>query len=94
MRSSVQREDVFDGVEKDMSSGGLVGLLLRLWKDCTTKTVKKRRMELLEVLPVGGKRLMMLVRCDGEEFLAAGGLDSVQTIVKIGKSAGTGEAYE
>jgi hypothetical protein len=40
-------------------------------------------MHLLETLPLGGKRQLMLVSCAGEHFLVGGGVESVATIVRV-----------
>jgi hypothetical protein len=42
-----------------------------------------RQMRLIETLALGGKRQLMLVSCAGEHFLVGGGLDSVETIVRL-----------
>jgi hypothetical protein len=44
---------------------------------------QRRQMRLVETLPLGGKRQLMLVSCDGERFLVGGGLDSIETIVRV-----------
>ena len=40
-------------------------------------------LRLVETLPLGGKRQLMLVTCAGESFLVGGGLESVETIVRL-----------
>jgi len=58
--------------------------LRELWKK--TATAKDRRiqqMQLLETLSLGGKRQLMLIQCGAERFLVGGGLESVETIVKL-----------
>ena len=42
-----------------------------------------KQMHLLETLPLGGKRQLMLVSCAGERFLVGGGLDSVETMMRV-----------
>jgi flagellar biogenesis protein FliO len=42
-----------------------------------------RQMQLVETLGLGGKRQLMLVSCDGERFLVGGGLESIETIVRV-----------
>jgi hypothetical protein len=37
----------------------------------------------VETLPLGGKRQLMLVTCAGESFLIGGGVESVETIVRV-----------
>jgi hypothetical protein len=44
------------------------------------------RMELVEVLALGGKRQLLLVVCDGRRYLVGAGGDGVQTIVAMGQS--------
>jgi flagellar biogenesis protein FliO len=46
-------------------------------------------MQLLETLPLGGKRQLMLVQCGTEQFLVGGGLESVETIVKLAGTTDT-----
>jgi flagellar biogenesis protein FliO len=41
------------------------------------------RMELLETLQLGGKRQLMLVRCNGQGFLVGAGGESIQTIIEV-----------
>jgi flagellar biogenesis protein FliO len=68
------------GVESD----GLAGWVLRLlgvWR--SQRLTASRQLRLVETLPLGGKRQVMLVMCDGERFLVGGGSDSVQTIVRV-----------
>ena len=43
----------------------------------------KRRMELVEMLQLGGKRQLMLVVCDGQRYLVGAGGDSVQSITEM-----------
>jgi len=72
----------------DLRQHGLAGLLLRLWSDRrVARAGRTQQMELLETLPLGGRRQLMLVRCAGERFLVGGGVDSVETIVKIGEDS-------
>jgi flagellar biogenesis protein FliO len=46
--------------------------------------VQPKQLRLVETLALGGKRQLMLVTCAGESFLVGGGLDSVETIVRLG----------
>jgi flagellar biogenesis protein FliO len=46
---------------------------------------RHKYMELLETLPLGGKRQLILVMCDGERFLVGAGTDCVQAIARIGE---------
>ncbi len=63
---------------------GLVGWvleLMRTWR--SQREVQQKQMRLVETLPLGGKRQLMLVTCAGESFLVGGGLESVETIVRL-----------
>ena len=42
-----------------------------------------KRMHLIEILQLGGKRQLMLVKCDGMEYLVGVGGDSVHSIVEM-----------
>jgi len=64
--------------------GGLAGWMLaalgRLRRESRPET---RLMRLVETLPLGGKRQLMLVSCAGEHFLVGGGPESLETIVRV-----------
>jgi hypothetical protein len=47
------------------------------------KARAKRRMELVEMLQLGGRRQLMLVVCDGQRYLVGAGGDSVQSIAEM-----------
>ena len=56
-----------------------------LWKKARTARERRiQQMQLLETLPLGGKRQLMLIQCGAERFLVGGGFDRVETIVKVG----------
>jgi flagellar biogenesis protein FliO len=55
--------------------------LLRAWRGQREAT--QRQLRLVELLPLGGKRQLMLVTCAGESFLVGGGVDSIVTIVRL-----------
>ena len=42
-----------------------------------------RVLEVVETMSLGGRRQLMLVRCEGKKFLVGCGGDSVQTIVAV-----------
>jgi flagellar biogenesis protein FliO len=65
-------------------AGWLLGLL-RGWPGQREAQVKQ--MQLIETLALGGKRQLMLVSCGGERFLVGGGLESVETIVRVNAEA-------
>ena len=52
----------------------------------------ERRIELVETLPLGGKRQLMLVLCDGQRVLVGLGGDCVHSITQIIGPAGVGFA--
>ncbi|WP_433972936.1 flagellar biosynthetic protein FliO [Tunturiibacter lichenicola] len=69
------------------ASSGVHGLadwilkLLSAWRGQRETT--QRQLRLVELLPLGGKRQLMLVTCAGESFLVGGGVDSIETIVRL-----------
>ena len=66
------------------NSQGLAGWLLGVLRErkCRRGT-RQKQLQLIEVLPLGGKRQLMLVDCAGERFLVGGGAENVQTIVRL-----------
>ena len=63
---------------------GLAGWLLalvRAWRG--QRECQQKQLQLVETLPLGGKRQLMLVRCGGESFLVGGSFESVETIVRL-----------
>jgi hypothetical protein len=52
----------------------------------------ERRLQLVETLPLGGKRQLMLIVCDGQHFLVGGGSDTVSSITPISPHAHTAGA--
>jgi flagellar biogenesis protein FliO len=77
------------GLDKkvSISSSGVRGLADRIlksfhvWRGQRDGTQKQLR--LVELLPLGGKRQLMLVTCAGESFLVGGGMNSIETIVHL-----------
>jgi Flagellar biosynthesis protein, FliO len=51
----------------------------------------ERRMELVEVLGLGGKRQLMMVVCDGRRYLLGTGSDSVHSIAEMAAEAAPSE---
>ncbi|WP_263385392.1 flagellar biosynthetic protein FliO [Granulicella arctica] len=76
-------------IEKIPSAGGLgawmVGALqgrVRIkWRGGVPD--RMQQMQLLETLPLGGKRQMMLIACEGERYLVGCGPEAVTSIVKL-----------
>ena len=63
---------------------GLAGWLLGLMRGRRgMRHGQQRLMKVIETLPLGGKRQLMLVSCGEEHFLVGGGLESVETIVRV-----------
>lgn len=63
---------------------GLAGWVLnrvRGWRG--ESAVPRKQMRLVETLPLGGKRQLMLVACGEEHFLVGGGMESIETIVRV-----------
>lgn len=72
-------------------SQGLAGWLLGLLRDRgRTGERRTRHMQVIETLPLAGKRQLMLVDCEGERFLVGGAWDSVQVIVPVRQCAARG----
>lgn len=61
-------------------AGWVLGLLRGFRSECRSEI---RQMRLVETLPLGGKRQLMLVSCAGEYFLVGGGPESLETIVRV-----------
>jgi Flagellar biosynthesis protein, FliO len=72
---------------------GLAGWVLNLVRGWRCQdNVQRKQLQLIETLPLGGKRQLMLVTCDGESFLVGGGLESVETIVRLRSEVSPSEA--
>jgi flagellar biogenesis protein FliO len=64
--------------------------MFQMWMARRSATAGRvKQMQLLETLPLGGKRQLMLVQCGTEQFLVGGGLESIETIVKVAGMADT-----
>jgi flagellar biogenesis protein FliO len=61
-------------------AGWVLGLV-RGWRG--QREMQRKQLRLVETLSLGGKRQLMLVTCAGESFLVGGGLESVETIVRL-----------
>jgi len=69
---------------------GLAGWVLSLARSWRMPRVsQKKQLQLVETLPLGGKRQLMLVTCAGESFLVGGGFESVETIVRLRAKSAT-----
>lgn len=72
-------------VKASRNAHGLAGHLLGMIRGVRSRgrAAATQQMHLVETLPLGGKRQLMLVECAGERFLIGGGLESIETIVQI-----------
>jgi flagellar biogenesis protein FliO len=73
-----------NGAKDDLEIQGLAGWILgrlRGWR--REHQTQRKQMRLVETLALGGRRQLMLVSCGGEHFLVGGGVDSVETIVRV-----------
>jgi len=61
-------------------AGWVLGLL-RGWRG--QPEMRRKQLRIVETLPLGGKRQLILVTCGGESFLVGGGMESVETIVRL-----------
>lgn len=72
------------GTKASSRSGGLAGWLLDLVRRTGAKReASRKQMHLLETLPLGGKRNLMLVSCAGEMFLVGGSFEGIESIVRV-----------
>ncbi|HMH15078.1 MAG TPA: flagellar biosynthetic protein FliO [Edaphobacter sp.] len=69
-------------------AGWMLDLLRRLQGGKTSQ--QQKQMRVVETLALGGRRQLMLVSCGEERFLVGGGMDSIETIVRV-KAAGLDE---
>lgn len=71
------------------NSGPLLRAVLACWRavgDHRSRGAKAgriRQMELIEVLGLGGRREMMLVRCGGERYLVAASGEHIQSVTAV-----------
>ena len=65
--------------------GALQGRVRLNWRGSSAN--RMQQMQLLESLPLGGKRQMMLVACEGERYLVGCGPESVTSIVRVSSTA-------
>jgi flagellar biogenesis protein FliO len=61
-------------------AGWLLGVLGR-WRG--ERSEQRKHMCVVETLALGGRKQLMLVTCGKEHFLVGGGIDSVETIVRV-----------
>lgn len=71
------------GTAANVGHPGLAEMLLRLWARRGAKAEREREIELIEMLSLGGRRQLILIRCAGERFLVGGSLDRIETMVKL-----------
>lgn len=81
LESGRPNEDTTVDAPRMHGLAGWVMVLLRRLRNQRERPQKHLR--LVETLPLGGKRQLMLVTCAGESFLVGGGLESVETIVQL-----------
>lgn len=81
----MQQKKLNGAAVKEVFEGqGLAGWVLGQWRGLRSRgEVNRRQLRLVETLPLGGKKQLMLVTCGGESFLVGGGMDSVETIVPL-----------
>ena len=78
--SELHRTVAIPGPKIQGLAGWVVGLLRGLRSQ---REIQQRQLRLVETLPLGGKRQLMLVTCAGESFLVGGGLENVGAIVRL-----------
>jgi Flagellar biosynthesis protein, FliO len=79
-----QRELKVTATTVNSEAQGLAGWMLSLLRGWhRQREGQHKQLRLVETLRLGGKMQLMLVTCAGESFLVGGGLDSVETIVRL-----------
>ena len=71
---------------RDRETGGWAGWVIRTLQRGRDGLVARRTaktMQVLETLPLGGRRQLALVRCGEDEFLVGMSGDGVSTIVPV-----------
>ena len=58
-------------------------LATRIFGRIRGRSRSERRLQLVDTLPLGGKRQLMLIVCDGQHFLVGGGSDTVCSVTPI-----------
>jgi flagellar biogenesis protein FliO len=76
--SNEERSIVFADVQG--LEGWVLGLF-RVWR--SKRETSRKQLRVVEMLPLGGKRQLMLIACAGENFLVGVGVDSVGAIVHL-----------
>ncbi len=72
---------------------GLAGWVMGLLRGLGNQRERpQKHLRLVETLPLGGKRQLMLVTCAGQSFLVGGGMESVETIVQLRAEVSPGAA--
>jgi flagellar biogenesis protein FliO len=82
------------GIKMAVNSEGLGEWLMarvRAWRG--KSVLEQKQMSLLETLPLGGRRQLMLVTCAGERYLVGVGPDSVETIVRVSHEDVAGKGH-
>lgn len=88
----VQDIEQTNGVKASFEIQGLAGWILGLLRGVRGERITQRKqMRLEETLALGGRRQLMLVSCGGEHFLVGGGVDSVESIVRVKADGAEGE---
>ena len=68
----------------DVELHGLAGWIWAMLRSRRgLRGTQRKQMRLIETLPLGGKRQLMLVRCGEEMFLVGGSVEGVTTIVPV-----------
>jgi flagellar biogenesis protein FliO len=78
-----------NGAKASFEIQGLAGWILGLLRG--ERTTQRKQLRLVETLALGGRRQLMLVSCGGEHFLVGGGVDSVESIVRVKADYAEGE---
>jgi flagellar biogenesis protein FliO len=84
VQGSKQKRFCGGGAAAVLEVQGLAGWVLGLLRGLRDRReLQVKQLRLVETLSLGGKRQLMLVTCAGESFLVGGGVESVETIVRL-----------
>jgi flagellar biogenesis protein FliO len=76
---------VEESVGRTQEGRGAVGWLLGAISLLRSgRSSAKQELKLVETLPLGGRRQLMLVVCGEERYLIGGGPDRVDTMIQVG----------
>ena len=84
----VRKDNLIVMAAPEGAIGGFAGWVLEMLRVGWLRAVVRReggtrQMAVMETLPLGGRKQLMLVKCGETQFLVGTGAESVQTIVRV-----------